>query len=95
MKELTDGGGVRSGDEEDGGEELEDEHGDVGDVSTGWLASSKESIPGFISPSVGSAPLRMASKIGAQTAVLGEVFPTHRLPPRLPVFSFQLSLLPF
>ena len=39
--ELTDGGGVGSGDEEGDSEELENEHGDVGDVSTGWLMSSK------------------------------------------------------
>jgi hypothetical protein len=47
MGELTDGGGVRSGDEEDGSEELENEHGDVGDVSTGWLVSSKGIHPRF------------------------------------------------
>jgi hypothetical protein len=39
--ELTDGDGVHSSDEKDGSEELEGEHGDVGDVSTGWLMSSK------------------------------------------------------
>jgi hypothetical protein len=44
-EELTDGGSVHSGDEEDGSEELEGEHGDVGDVSTGWLMSSKEIRP--------------------------------------------------
>jgi hypothetical protein len=37
MGELTDGGGMHSGDEEDCSEELEGEHGDVGDVSTGWF----------------------------------------------------------
>jgi hypothetical protein len=41
MGELTDGGGMHSGDEEDCSEELEGEHGDVGDVSTGWLMTSK------------------------------------------------------
>ena len=45
--ELTDGGGACSGDEEDGSEKLGDEHGNVGDVSTGWLMSSKGIHPRF------------------------------------------------
>lgn len=47
--ELTNGGGVCSGDEEDCNEELGDEHGNTGGggVSPGWLTFSKESSSRF------------------------------------------------
>jgi hypothetical protein len=62
--ELTDGGGVHNSDGEDGNEKLGEEHGDVCDVSTGWLMSLKETRPRFYScylisceqPGVGPAP---------------------------------------
>ena len=48
--ELTDGGGVRGGNEEDGNEKLGDEHGDVGGVSTGWSMSSKRNPSSLLYP---------------------------------------------
>jgi hypothetical protein len=45
--ELTDGGSVRGGDEEDANEKFGDEHGDADGFATGWLMSSKEIRPRF------------------------------------------------
>jgi hypothetical protein len=47
MGKLTDGDGVRDGNEEDSNEKFGDEHGDAGGFSTGWLVSSREICPRF------------------------------------------------
>jgi hypothetical protein len=68
MRELTDGGGVRNGNEEDSDEKLGLEHDDGGGVSTGWLMSSKDIhrqfyicsyFLGHEKPGAGPAPYRI------------------------------------
>ena len=81
--ELTESGGVRSGDGEHENEKLGDEHGDAGGVSTGWLMSSKEIRPRFYNcyliscehkqPGVGPAPCPVQPPIHRQGFQNGNV----------------------